>query len=128
MVKSNGLIAVLPYSRFKWTAEIQYKESLFTQEEAIRFASQHGCNVIVKYEKRSGPLFDVLQDPNLVCTSEDGYETVEAIPVAELESTGPSKRALRGVAGLIKWFGAAASPSHPEKAIPKAHTQPLVVK
>lgn len=119
MEKTNGLIAILPYTKFKWGCEVQYRQSLYTREEAILYASQHDCNVIVKYEKRTGPLFDVLQDPNTVFTAEDSFETVEPIPVSQLEpeSTGWSKFMLGRLAGLVKWHGAASSTSQPEKAV-----------
>jgi hypothetical protein len=119
MANANSSIAVIPSSNFKWTAQIQYKESLFTRDEAIRYASQYGCNLIVKYEKRTGPLFDVLQDPNLACASEDSGETVETVSVlAEPESTGWSRLMLRGVFGLAKRLGAGTP--HRERAIPSA--------
>jgi hypothetical protein len=110
MANAYSRIAVIPSTRFKWTAQIQYKESLFTRDEAIRYASEHGCNLIVQYEKRSGPLFDALQDPNLVSTFEDCTEPVETVPVvAEPESHGWSKLMVRGVFGLARRLGAAAS-------------------
>lgn len=118
MANANGLIAVVPCSRFKWTAQIEYKESLYTRDEAIRFASQHGYNLIVKYERRPGPLFDVLRDPNLVCASEDSSETVEVVAALEKsEIASPSKRRLGGLASMIKWLvGSPANASHGEKA------------
>ena len=130
MANAKGLIAVVPCSRFKWTAQIEYKESLSTRDEAIRFASEHGYNLIVKYERRPGQLFDVLRDPNLVCTSEDGSETVEVVAALdESEFSSPSKRRLGGLAGMIKWLvGSSANTSRQEKATAEVHSQALAAK
>lgn len=103
MANSTKLIAVIPWSRFKWTAEAQYKQSLYTRDEAVRYASAHDCNVVVQFEKRTGPLFDVFQDPDLESQSEDDYEIVEVVPA--LEGRGPVRRTrsvFRGLAGLFK--------------------------
>jgi len=129
MANAKGLIAIIPWSSFKWTAQIQYKQSLYTQDEAIRYASRHGYNSVVKYEKRSGPLFDVLQDPDTVFTSEEGYETVEVrAELAEPESTGFSKSMFRGVFGLARRLVAGGSTSQRKKAMPPAPSQALAVK
>ena len=129
MENANGLIAVIPCSRFKWTAEIQYMRSLETRDEAIRYASRSGCNLVVKYEKRSGPLFDVLRDPNVVFTSEDNCETVEVVPaLAEPESVGWSKFMARGTFRLAKRIVTGGSTSHRGKAMPSVQRQALAAK
>ncbi len=129
MAKANNTITVVPVSRFKWTAQIQYKESFFTQDEAIRYASENDCNLVVQYKRRSGPLFDALHDPNLVSTSKDASEMVEVVPaLAESESTGRSKRMLQGAFGLAKRLGTAATTWHREKSIPSVPSQALAVK
>lgn len=117
MTKSNNLIAVIPWSRFKWTNEVQYKQSLFTQDEAVRYASQHGCNVIVKYEKRSGPLFDVFLDPEMAGMPEEGCETVEAVSLEELGSARRSRSMFRGLFGLMKRLLSSPNTSQHEKAL-----------
>lgn len=109
MTNSSGSIAVISSSQFKWTAQVQYKESVFTRDEAIRYASEHDCNLIVKYEKRSGPLFDVLQDPDIVCTYESSQQTVETVHVELPNSGGWSKQLFRGVFGLAKRLGSKPS-------------------
>jgi hypothetical protein len=102
MVNANNTIALVPSTEFKWTAQIQYIESLESRDEAIRYAGLHGCNLIVKYERRSGPLFDVLKDPNLACMSEDGSNSFETVTVAiEPEPASRGKRMARGVFGLF---------------------------
>ncbi|HUX10945.1 MAG TPA: hypothetical protein VMW51_09905 [Terriglobia bacterium] len=132
MENANSFIAVIPCSKFKWTAQIQLKEALFTRDQAIRYASDHGCNLIVKYEKRSGPLFDVLHDPNAVYTSGDGCETIETVEtvavLAKPEPTGWNGLVLRAVAGIAKRLGSAASTSHREKAVPAVHSPALEAK
>ncbi|MEJ2009380.1 MAG: hypothetical protein P8Z30_14700 [Acidobacteriota bacterium] len=129
MENAYSLIAVIPCSRFKWTAEIQYMKSLATRDEAIRYASRSGCNLVVKYEKRSGPLFDVLQDPNVVFTSEDSCETVEVVPVlAESESVGWTRFIFRGVFRLAKRIVTGGSTSHRDKAMPSVQRHALAAK
>jgi hypothetical protein len=129
MTNANSSIALIPSSQFKWTAQVQFMETLSTRDDAIRYASQRGCNLIVKYERRPGPQFDVLQDPNLVCTSEDTCETVETVPTfVEPEFTGWSKLMLRSVFGIARRRGAAGSTSQREKAIPAVRSQALAAK
>lgn len=118
MQKADTLIAIIPSTQFKWTAQIQYFESLPTRDEAILYASQHSCNLIVEYERRSGPKFDALQDPNLVCTSDVSGELVERVPVLiEPASSARSKRMLRGVFGLANRLAAVAGTSHRENVV-----------
>jgi hypothetical protein len=102
MANANKTIAIVPSNEFKWTAQIQYQESLPTREEAIRYAGLHGFNLIVKYERRSGPLFDVMNDPNLACVSESGSASLETVSV-EIEPESPSrgKKMARGIFGLF---------------------------
>jgi hypothetical protein len=110
MVSANNTIALVPSTEFKWTAEIQYKESLASREEAIRYAGLHGWNLIVKYDRRTGPLFDVMHDPNLSNVSEayaDANETVSVM--IEPERAGLGKRMARGVFGLFGHRIAAAA-------------------
>lgn len=128
MTNSNGSIAIVPVSQFKWTAQIQYKESLFTRDEAIRYASEHDCNLIVQYEKRSGPLFDALHDPNLDFTFAESSEAVETVPVLETRSINRGKRMIRGVFGFARLFSAAPGSAHEQNAMPAVHSQALAVK
>jgi hypothetical protein len=129
MVDANSTIALVPSAEFKWTAEIQYKESLASRDEAIRYASLHGCNLIVKYDRRSGPLFDVMHDPALRCTSEANCRSAETVSVViEPKSAGWSKLMARGVFGLARRLGAAASTSHRGNAMTPAHSQAMAVK
>jgi hypothetical protein len=102
MVNANNTIALVPSTEFKWTAQIQYKESLASREEAISYAGLHGCNLIVKYDRRTGPLFDVMNDPNLASVSGVYAETTETVSVViEPEPTGRGKKMVRGVFGLF---------------------------
>lgn len=107
MGSAHNTLALVTSSEFKWTAQIQYKESLGNRDEAIRYASQHGCNLIVKYEKRSGPQFDVMLDPDSSWTAETDCEVVE--PVSDLKSNGRRKRGLLGMFGLGRRIDAAAA-------------------
>jgi hypothetical protein len=114
MVNANNTIALVPSTEFKWTAQIQYKESLPSREDAIRYAGLHGCNLIVKYDRRTGPLFDVMNDPNLASVSEMYAETTETVSVViEPERSGWSRMMARGVFGLFaRRLASAASATH----------------
>ena len=106
MGNSNSTIKLLQSNYFKWPFQVQYIESLETRDEAIQYAGRHGCNLIVQYSRRPGPQFDVLQDPEQVCTSIAECEVIE-IDSAELmqaHSAGRSRSALSGLAYLIKRF------------------------
>jgi hypothetical protein len=110
MANANSTIALVPSTEFKWTAEIQYKESLPNRDEAIRYASLHGCNLIVKYDRRSGPLFDVMHDPYLHCTSEADTHLAETVQVMmEPEGGLWRKLKLRNMFGLGRRLGAAVN-------------------
>lgn len=113
MVSAYNTIALVPSTEFKWTAQIQYKESLPSREAAIRYAGLHGCNLIVKYDRRSGPLFDVMHDPNLASVSEANSDSTETVSVViEPERKGWSKMMARGVFGFARRFATAASTAH----------------
>ena len=113
MVNATNTIALVPSTEFKWTAQIQYKESLASREEAIRYAGLHGCNLIVKYDRRSGPLFDVMHDPNVASVSEAYAETTETVSVViEPERKGWSNMMARGVFGFARRHATATSASH----------------
>lgn len=106
MGNANRTITILQSSRFKWPFQVQYIESLPTRDEAIQYAGRHGCNLIVQYSRRTGPQFDVLQDPEKVCTSVADGEVVEIEVGESLEarSNGRSRSALSGIAELIRRF------------------------
>ncbi|HKT11432.1 MAG TPA: hypothetical protein VJW77_06350 [Terriglobia bacterium] len=111
MVNSNGTIKILQSQHFKWPFQVQYIESLETRDEAIQYAGRHGCNLIVQYSRRPGPQFDVLQDPEQVCTSIAQCEEIE-IDSAELmkaQSARQSRSSLSGFASLIRRFSGMAS-------------------
>jgi hypothetical protein len=103
MANTNNTITLVPVAEFKWTAEIQYKESLPSRDAAIRYAGMHGWNLIVMYDRRTGPLFDVMHDPNLVASeSEEHAETTETVSVVfDPEPAGLGTRMARGVFGLF---------------------------
>lgn len=106
MGNSNNTITILQSSHFKWPFQVQYIESLSTRDEAIQYAGRHGCNLIVQYSRRTGPQFDVLQDPEHVCTSVAESEVVEIAhdEMMGAQSNGRSRSALSGLANLIKRF------------------------
>ncbi len=103
MGNANSTLALLSSSEFKWTAEIQYMESLENRDEAIRYASQHGCNLIVKYEKRTGPQFDVMVDPQSRWTSQAASGQLESVSAGrKATNAGPKKRGILGMFGLSR--------------------------
>ncbi len=112
MGKSNNTLALVTSSEFKWTAEIQYMETLTNRDEAIRYAGRHGCNLIVKYEKRNGPQFDVMIDPESRWTSEAGSgQSAKGPAVEKAKSGGQRKRGLMGMFGFAKRMDDAAAPA-----------------
>lgn len=118
MVDANNTIALVSSTHFKWTAQVQYMETLPTRIEAIRYANQRGANLIVMYEKRTGPKFDVLQDPNLPHASEAEMEKMHFVRVVyEPESVGWTKLMFRGMFRLAKRVGTAATASRRESAV-----------
>jgi hypothetical protein len=106
MGNTSNTITILQSSRFKWPFQVQYIESLETRDEAIRYAGRHGCNLIVQYSRRTGPQFDVLQDPQQVCTSITDGEVIElsSEELMSAQSNGRSRTALSGIADLIRRF------------------------
>lgn len=120
MGNPNRSITILQSSQFKWPFQVQYIESLSTRDEAIQYAGRHGCNLIVQYSRRTGPQFDVLQDPEQVCTSRAGSETVEIAQdeLAEAQSRGRSRSALSGLASLIKRFSTGTRQPQPNGEAP----------
>lgn len=111
MGNSTSTIKLLQSNHFKWPFQVQYIESLETRDEAIQYAGRHGCNLIVQYSRRTGPQFDVLQDPEQVCTSIADCEVIEVVAeeMAQGQPAGRSRSALSGVANLIKRFSGIAS-------------------
>ncbi|HEX5413356.1 MAG TPA: hypothetical protein VFZ27_16005 [Terriglobia bacterium] len=111
MGTTNTTITILQSSQFKWPFQVQYMESLETRDQAIRYAGQRGCNLIVQYSRRPGPQFDVLLDPENVCTSRADSEVIQ-IEVDQLKdaqsSGGHSRSAFSGVAKLIRRFSGSA--------------------
>lgn len=129
MSEVNNTIAIIPSSQFKWTFQVQYKESLPTRDAAIRYASRFNCNLIVQYTKRSGPLFDVLQDPEFVSFSGVDIESVERIQIIqEPESVGWSKLLLRGAFRLAKRMATGVKDTSHENAISRVPSQALAAK
>ena len=110
MGNANSTLALLSSSEFKWTAEIQYMESLENRDEAIRYASQHGCNLIVKYEKRTGPQFDVMLDPESRWTSQAGSGQLKSVTDRrKAKSAGRKRRGILGMFGLSRRIDATAA-------------------
>jgi hypothetical protein len=74
---ADSAIAVIPGEYFRWRARVQFVESFQTRADAVSYAFQYGCNLIVERSNDDGPLFDVLQDPDRSCTSGLNLELVE---------------------------------------------------
>ena len=126
MAEVNSTISIIQSSQFKWTFQVQYKESLNTRDEAILYASRHACNLIVQYSKRSGPQFDVLQDPELVCTTGTNCAKVETVPVIiEPESVGWSRLMLRRMFSLAKRVGSVAGSQQGKTAMAAVPSQAM---
>ncbi len=126
MVNPNGKIAVISSSDFDWTAEIQYKESLETLDDAVRYASRLGFNMIVKYNMAAGVHFDVMHDPNLRSASDlggDTLDTVKMVPVIiEPERQGWLRVMSRSVFNVVRRTSAATS------AMPAPSSQAVAAK
>jgi len=104
----NNSITLISCTHFNWTARIQYRKSLSNRNDAIKYATRHGCNLIVQYYRRSGPLFDVMVDPELSCASSVNKAHTETIATEpEPESTGWGMLVLQSMLGLAKRFGPA---------------------
>lgn len=122
MPKGYNTIAVLPSTNFKWTAQVQYIETLPTRDDAVLYASEHDCNLIVVYERRTGPKFDVLQDPEKICTSLPQCEMVDIVPVdTEPESAGWSKIGRGSRSSFSKLFRAIMGGPREKNAASEAH-------
>ncbi len=65
MPKTNRQIAVIPREYFRWRARVQFIKSFPKRAEAVRYARQHGYNLVVECDEGNGLQFDVLQDPSL---------------------------------------------------------------
>lgn len=111
MGNSTSTVKILQSQHFKWPFQVQYIESLETRDEAIQYAGRHACNLIVQYSRRTGPQFDVLQDPEQVCTSIAECEVIEidSTELMQAQPTGRSRSALSGIASLIKRFSGMAN-------------------
>ncbi|MCL5670429.1 MAG: hypothetical protein M1423_03910 [Acidobacteria bacterium] len=129
MADVNNAIFIVPSSQFKWTFEVQYMESLPTREEAIRYASQKKCNLIVEYSKRSGPLFDVMLDPERVCESENSVDPIETVqPIKEYEQASWGKLMFRRAFRLGRRLATGVRDSNHKNAAPTVPSQALEAK
>lgn len=130
MENDNNGIAIVSCNYFKWKAQAQYKETLPTREEAIRYASVHGCNLIVIYDKRTGPKFDVLEDPNLDCTFREHCEFVESEQIEAEVVEHISWRHLfrKRVVDIAEKLGAVEVIPQPKKPMSAARRQALAAK
>jgi hypothetical protein len=121
MSKGYNTIAVLPSNNFKWTAQVQYIETLPTRDDAVLYASEHDCNLIVVYERRPGPKFDVLQDPEKICTSLPQCEMVDIVPVdSDSESATWSRRGRGNRSSFGRLFRAIMGSPRQKNAAPEA--------
>jgi|GEM_PF-2728504 hypothetical protein len=108
MPNPNGTISVIPSSNFNWTARIEFKESFTDRDEAIRYASRHGYNLIVRYSK-GGTRFDVMWDLDGTVTSDTAAELVETVPVVEVpDERSWSQTIAEKLVGVLARFGAVA--------------------
>ena len=77
MLNTNRAIAIIPSEHFRWRARVQFKESFPERAEALNYARRHGYNLIVQGDEANGPQFDVLEDPDLACTSGISIDLIE---------------------------------------------------
>lgn len=75
---ADSAIAVIPGEHFRWRARVRFVESFQTRADAVSYAFQYGCNLIVERNDDEGPLFDVLNDPDRACTSGLNLELIES--------------------------------------------------
>ena len=121
-------IAIIPSSHFNWTARIEYKESFLDRDEAIRYASRHGYNLIVKYTK-GGTRFDVMWDLDQTCTSGIEAEMVEKVPVVALPvERGWGQTVAEKLVGVLSKFGAVVDRASQQKNVATSTHQALATK
>jgi hypothetical protein len=76
-MEGDRTIAVIPSEHFHWRARVQFQDSFRTRVEALNYAFEHGCNLIVECEEGKGLQYDVMLDPDGACTADLSLELVE---------------------------------------------------
>lgn len=110
MANSNGTIVVIPSKQFRWPVHVEYKETFFTRDDALSYASERGYNLIVRYDKASGTEFDVLRDPDCECTSGPETEFIKIETMSdEHDSAGWNTSRLRDAFKLGRRLAAAVA-------------------
>lgn len=116
---AESAIAVIPGEYFRWRARVQFVESFQTRADAVSYAFQYGCNLIVERSNDEGPLFDVLQDPDRSCTSDLNLELVETKDfLVEPEAMGWTSLMLSSVYELSRRSAIALARFYKRQVVP----------
>ena len=116
---ADSAIALIPGEYFRWRARVQFVESFQTRADAVSYAFQYGCNLIVERNDDDGPLFDVLQDPDRACTSGLNLELVETKDfLVEPEAVGWASLMLSSIHDLSRRIAAALTQIYNRQVAP----------
>lgn len=120
MVDADNPIAVIPKEYFRWRARVQFKESFPTRVEAVNYAFQHGCNLIVECDESGVQQFDVMSDPDGACTSGLSLESVKTEDfLVEPEPADWTRLMLLAIASLARRLGAALASLYLHQIAPR---------
>lgn len=119
MSEASRAIAVIPREHFHWRPRVQFQDSFRTRDQALNYAFEHGYNLIVEQEEGKGLQYDVLYDPDQVCTSGMNLESVETEDfLAEPDPVGWTTLMVSSIVNLIKWFSAGLVTLHRRHVVP----------
>jgi hypothetical protein len=119
MMEASRAIAVIPSEHFRWRARVQFQESFRTRDQALNYAFERGYNLIVEHEEGKGLQYDVLYDPDQLCTSGLNLESVETEDfLAEPEPIGWTILMVSSIVNLISWFAAALAVRYRRHVVP----------
>lgn len=103
MLETERPVAIIPSTCFRWRARVQFIETFKTRAAALNFAFQHDYNLVVERGEGDASLFDVLDDPDGVCTSGLDLELLKTEDVlVEADSSGWTTLMFWTVWGFLK--------------------------
>ncbi len=118
-MEASRAIAVIPSEHFRWRARVQFQDSFRTRDQALNYAFEHGYNLIVEHEEGKGRQYDVLYDPDQVCTSGMSLESVETEDfLAEPDPISWNSLMVSSILNLIKWLSACLATLHRRHVVP----------